>query len=149
MNQNQLDYSARIIGNSVHDLSKIWSGYVSYNGLKSILNNKETFSSLASDHYKSRLQSGKQIINLFQKFEHIPFDYFSNIIFEACFVHKILKTENSKLIKSQSSGLVWSKCYIDCGIDLIFLGDDSGILPDKITKRYLNKFEHLIKKEEN
>ena len=149
MTQNQLDCAARMIGNTIHDLTKVWSGYISYFGLEYIIKHNKPFASLASDHYNSRLQSGKQIISLFKKFGNIPFDSFYNLIFESCFVHKILQSENNKLIKHQSKGLHWSQCYIDCGVDLIFLGDEKGNIPSRVTRDYLKNFEWLIKKEEN
>lgn len=144
MTQPQLDYVARIIGNSLHDLTKIWSGYISTNAVKSILLKKDPFKSLTDDHYLSRLQSGKQIVEQLNEVNNIPFDLFLNTIREACSVHKILKSENNNLIKYQSKGGSWTKSYISCGIDLIYVGDEMGKLPSKLTYKHLQQFEWLL-----
>lgn len=140
MTPSQVNYVARIIGNSVHDLTKIWSGYISNDALKLMLSDNEQ--KITHDHYLSRLQSGKQIVQYFNN-NPIPFDEFLNLIFEACFVHKITKQENSRLIQLQNSGIEWTTSYIQAKIDLIFVGNEEGMLPKRLTKQYLKRFEHL------
>ena len=140
MTPTQLNCVARIIGNSVHDLTKIWSGYISSTALRSLIEDNSTY--ITHDHYLSRLQSGKNIVKRFSE-GIIPFDVFINIMFEACYVHKITKDENNKIIQLQNSGMSWQRCYISAGIDLIFLGDEEGKLPKRLTKSYAMRFGSL------
>lgn len=139
MTPAQLKCVARIIGNSVHDLTKIWSGYISQKALKALIEGNSSI--ITHDHFLSRLQSGKHVVQLFSK-GNIPFDMFCTIMFEACFVHKITKDENNRLIQLQNSGLSWQSCYINAGVDLVFLGDEEGKLPKRLTKTIATRFSN-------
>lgn len=143
MSQSQMNYVARIIGNTVHDLTKIWSGYISNEALRQMISDNND-QKITHDHYLSRLQSGKQIVQYFNNSNNISFDEFLNLIFEACYVHKITKSENSKLIQHQNTGTAWYTCYTNAKIDLIYVGDEEGKLPKRLTKAYLKRFGHLI-----
>lgn len=117
-NKEMMEVFARDISNTLHDMTPIWTNYMSQKSVIEVCDGSKKLSELTDEHFLSRQQSGREIIQYF--LQHDPtFNQFLVYITNHRLVHKVLPYENHNLVKYQRQYSNWKEAYYYAGIELI------------------------------
>lgn len=112
-----ISFHGRCVGNTIHDLPAIWTGFMSANAIST--------EECCNEHFYPRQWSGEYIVNYILKNKGISVQALRRILDVFRLVHKVTPTENRELMKHQNSDEFISpkRSYEQAGIQLIHVKD--------------------------
>lgn len=139
----------RNIGNSIFDLPSVFTGYESIASIKMRELHVSKYSPTL-EHFKPRQWRGEQIAEMIctmiQNNSELTFHNFATEIYESCFVHKVTKEENLRLVEYQKSHKFISseQSYHDAGIELVLVAEqpEHRLWNAALTMIQEGNFEH-------
>ena len=111
-------YHARSVGNDIHDLPSVWTGYESEASIASKGKNGYTHS---NEHFYPRQYAGAQIVKHIIEHQGIGFTKLLELLDKFRQVHRVTPTENRSLMKYQAveSFVDPETSYDQAGIKLV------------------------------
>ena len=136
---DELRVTARMLGNILHDIKGLRTGYVSVNARNAVICGEKKVSDLTNEHFLARQTSGKNLVQFFLENPDCSIDEFLIFLRQICSVHLVLKAENEELKKYQNQGLQWHEEYELAGVQLVKIDFEGNLTQSILREHYHTK----------
>ena len=109
----------RHIGNALHDMPRVWTGFCSVSALAEI--EKYGISSKTNEHFVPRQYAGQNIVEQAARTKVYSMEDMANSLMEVTRVHWVTAEENSRLQQYQGADVFtdWKSTYAKANIELV------------------------------